>query len=116
MRLFYSAAFAVILGIALVFSPLIFTGVSPTDLKVRAGQSQSCPPPVINNATNESSLVEYNFSTLKADNASSQYGKECALGSPYSLYGVFSIVVLGIIVATFSYFAMKRVAGGIVHT
>lgn len=109
MRLVYSAILAVVVGIVLVSSPLLLTGVSPTELKARAGQPESFPAVIVLDGANDSLRLVNESSSLSTYNvAASQLQPQYAVESPYSLYGVFSVLILGILAATFSYFAVKR--------
>ncbi|MGQ9759196.1 MAG: hypothetical protein ACUVQ5_01290 [Candidatus Methanomethylicaceae archaeon] len=112
MKLVYSAVIAIVLGIVLVSSPLLFTGVSPTDLKARGGVSESYPLGTITGETGNFSQFDSNISALKPDNASFQLQFEYTVVSQYSLYGVFSAFILGIVAATFSYFVVKKGMSG----
>lgn len=101
MRLVYSAILAVLIGVVLVLSPLMLAGLSPIDLKARQVHSETMDLQKVG--------IDNETFSYSADNRTYYEVKNALVTQPqYSLSGVFSAFILGIIVAAVSYFVIKR--------
>ncbi|MBC7113784.1 MAG: hypothetical protein H5T34_07235 [Candidatus Methanomethyliales bacterium] len=106
MRLAYNALLAVLIGVVLVSSPLLLTGLSPTEFRSKVIGTQTASEyqkTLQNNESFSSSLVENQTSEVRTSVAS-----ELLSPSQYSLNGIFISLLLGIVAAALSYFLVKK--------
>jgi hypothetical protein len=106
LRLAYNALLAVIIGVVLVSSPLLLSGLSPAEFRSKGIRTEAAPEYQKAPQNNES------FSFSVGDNQTSQVRTsvvgESQYNLQYSLSGVLASLILGAVAAALSYFAIKR--------
>ncbi|MDH5810923.1 MAG: hypothetical protein QXO54_01405 [Candidatus Methanomethylicaceae archaeon] len=100
MRLAYSAFLAVLIGVVLVSSPLLLTGLSPTDLRIKVIKPETAPD-------NQKAILNNDSSYRATENETYPPKTSIAADVQYSLNGVFISLSLGIVAATLSYLVIR---------
>ncbi len=106
MRLAYNALLAVLIGVVLVSSPILLTGLSPTEFRSKVIRTEAASEYQKALQNNES------FSFSVADNQTSEVRTSVAGDLQFhfqnSLSGVFTSLLLGVVAAALSYFVIKK--------